>query len=317
MGGELDICDELGLLMMTQTAMNGWGWPADHGAPGAGFEWNKADVPVIVQNCRRSIREMVHRDYNHPSIILCSTGNEATEEHAEIVDACNELIPYGRSLDPTRLWMHVCAHSRHKLPNAKTFFQSDDVIGLNCYPAGHFETPVNAQTVKDGFPLTRQFWEQFPNEVHQWYPDKPIVITECGYPLPSWEKWMNPECLQAIITRAELEGITSSPYLSGFALWHYTQHTWLADAFYSGGQSICPYGYKSRDRKRNFEAMAVIEEYFKKKRETTQEKAQLKNPESITNKNTTKREFFPYVSSIHDAAKRSLDEQAALFRELG
>ena len=30
-----------------------------------------------------------------------------------------------------------------------------------------------------------------------------------------------------------------------------------------------------------------------------------------------KRAFFPYVASIHDSAKRSLDEQAALYRELG
>ena len=30
-----------------------------------------------------------------------------------------------------------------------------------------------------------------------------------------------------------------------------------------------------------------------------------------------KRAFFPYVPSISDSAKRSLEEQAALFRELG
>ena len=101
--------------------------------------------------------------------------------------------------------------------------------------------------------------------MRQWYPDKPIVITECGHPLPLGVNWMNPERLQAIITRAELEGIMSSPYLSGATLWHFTRHTWPADAFYAGGQSISPYGYKSRDRKRSFEAMAVIEEFFKKK----------------------------------------------------
>jgi len=261
--GELELCDELGLLVMTENAMNGWGWPADHGAPNAGFGWNKTHVPTIVQNARRSIREMVHRDYNHPSIILCSAGNESTEEHAEIVAAYNELIPYGRSLDPTRLWMHVSC--KVHLPNAKTFYQSDDVIGLNCYPSA--QKGVNAQTVKDGFPQTRQYWEHVPKKVRQWYPDKPIVITECGHPLPLGVKWTSPESLQAIIARAELEGITSSPHLSGVVLWHYTRHTWPADAFYAGGQSISPYGYKSRDRKRNFEAMAVIEEYFKKKAE--------------------------------------------------
>lgn len=237
----LDLCDELGLLVKTENAMNGWAWPADHPAPNPGFDWDPQHVPVILENSRRSIREMVHRDYNHPSIILCSTGNESREKHREIVEVYNEIIPHGRSLDPTRLWTHVSRSV--ELPNVKTFFEQDDVICTNAYPRMKNDP---------------SYWQRIPPRVREWYPDKPIIISECGYSSGKGED------LQAKMVRAELEDITSTPQISGFVLWHYALHTWPADAYYSRGSGISPYGYMTRDRSRKFKSMAIIEEFFKK-----------------------------------------------------
>ena len=69
--GELDLCDELGNLVLAQNAMNEWGH-VDHPDPNGGFNLTPEDAPLILENARRTLRKMVQRDNHHPSIILWS-----------------------------------------------------------------------------------------------------------------------------------------------------------------------------------------------------------------------------------------------------
>nr|WP_305067125.1 glycoside hydrolase family 2 TIM barrel-domain containing protein [Jejuia pallidilutea] len=82
-----DICDEIGLLVMDEI-FDGWHKkaPQDYGKQ-AFDEWWQADV-----------KEWITRDRNHPSIFVWSLGNET---HSDVAP---ELVAFGKSLDPTRLF---------------------------------------------------------------------------------------------------------------------------------------------------------------------------------------------------------------------
>ena len=82
-----DICDEIGLLVMDEI-FDGWHKkaPQDYGKQ-AFDEWWQRDV-----------KEWITRDRNHPSIFVWSLGNET---HS---DVASELVKFGKSLDPTRLF---------------------------------------------------------------------------------------------------------------------------------------------------------------------------------------------------------------------
>jgi beta-galactosidase len=60
----LDIADEMGMLIVDETAIYGSG------------KTMQADHPDYIENCRRHVELLVQRDKNHPSIIMWSVENE-------------------------------------------------------------------------------------------------------------------------------------------------------------------------------------------------------------------------------------------------
>ncbi len=82
-----DICDEIGLLVMDEI-FDGWHKkaPQDYGKQAFDQWW------------QRDVKEWITRDRNHPSIFVWSLGNET---HSDIAP---ELVKFGKSLDPTRLF---------------------------------------------------------------------------------------------------------------------------------------------------------------------------------------------------------------------
>ncbi|MBN1342073.1 MAG: hypothetical protein JXQ73_05300 [Phycisphaerae bacterium] len=255
--GELDLCDELGLLVMIESSMNEWGH-VDHPDPGGGFSLTPQDAPLVVENGKRTIRKMVKRDRNHPCVILCSVGNESAEERTDVVAGNSELVEYGRRLDPTRLWTHV-SNSFNK-PGYEAFYRSDDVITINCYPTHHIK--VDDTSLREKSPQSTRFMQEVTQKLHRLFPDKPIVLGEFGY--PGGESGPRGAEIQAVATEAEFNGLTA-PYVSGMSLWCYARHPWATGAGYAGNQLISPYGYVSRDRKTRFPAMTVVERMYKQR----------------------------------------------------
>ncbi len=82
---ELDICDELGLLVYEESSGS----------------WLLKDSPNMKVRYERSLREMILRDRNHPSLAIWGTLNE-TEDGAVYREAVSALALV-RSLDDTRL----------------------------------------------------------------------------------------------------------------------------------------------------------------------------------------------------------------------
>ena len=88
----LDACDRLGMYVMDE-AFDGWYIPKDyHDYSRDFFEGYKADL-----------RAMVEKDYNHPSVIMYSIGNEVTETAGEKgITLAKEMRDILHELDDTR-----------------------------------------------------------------------------------------------------------------------------------------------------------------------------------------------------------------------
>jgi hypothetical protein len=249
--GELDLCDEMGLLVMTENAMNQWGSPDFNSRPHKGLVPAPEDAPLVLENGRRTLRKMVNRDMNHPCIILCSVGNESTESREDVMKGNSELIEYGKQLDPTRLWVHVSRDYKetHYRPD---YYRSDDVIVINTYPTHYVE--FSEENIKAGFPSSTQWMRDQLEKLHRDFPHRPILIGEFGLHIDQGEE------AQAAAVAAEFAALTE-PYVAGGGLWHYALHRWpdLDD------HQMSPYGYMSRDRQTRYKAMSVIEKLFKAK----------------------------------------------------
>lgn len=89
----LELCDELGILVINE-AFDGW----HIGKVAHDYHIHFADW------WQRDMKAMIDRDYNHPSVIIHSVGNEVAERDGSSngYQVCRELADYARSLDPTR-----------------------------------------------------------------------------------------------------------------------------------------------------------------------------------------------------------------------
>ena len=94
----LDLCDRMGFLVMDE-AFDEWKQSKTMYGYGRFFdEWSERDLT-----------DMIHRDRNHPSIILWSIGNEIPEqESADAYEMSKRLADICHREDPTRPVTSAC-----------------------------------------------------------------------------------------------------------------------------------------------------------------------------------------------------------------
>lgn len=121
----LDICDELGLLVIDE-AFDEWKSQKLPNSYGKHFD-SEAEKDLI---------SMLHRDRNHPSVILWSIGNEVLEENQEngwifakfLSDICHRE-------DSSRLVTAGIANPSNAIKNGLCDYI--DVVGLQCCPSSY------------------------------------------------------------------------------------------------------------------------------------------------------------------------------------
>lgn len=88
----LEACDELGMLVMDEY-IDGWY-----------IHKTKYDYAAEIENnYRKDLADIVDKDYNHPSVVLYSTGNEVSEtSQKKGIVFCGELTQRFHELDATR-----------------------------------------------------------------------------------------------------------------------------------------------------------------------------------------------------------------------
>jgi beta-galactosidase/beta-glucuronidase/GNAT superfamily N-acetyltransferase len=240
---ELALCDQLGLLVMSEIPLYWWNGSADGDQP--------AEVKLAA--AKRQLEEMIARDANHPAIMFWSVSNETHEQRPEVSAGNAALIAHARELDPARLAVHVSDH----WPTAP-HFEQDDVICLNAYPTwsgrGWQSNPQY-----DVAESTR-WWDEHLATLHAQYPQKPILITEFGYPA-LWAVFDNAlgEDMQARQLESEAAAF-DKPYVCGMTIWCYADHPWPEEPFINN-MTNSPFGIVTRDR-RPKQAIAAVRRLF-------------------------------------------------------
>lgn len=246
--GELDLCDEMGLLVMAEIPLYWW----------HGLKEGDEHCARKLEAAKRQLAKMIARDASHPSVIFWSVSNETDEELPEVVAGNDKLVRLAKALDPTRLAVHVSSHWLLGHPH----FDEDDVICVNGYPTisnrGMLHMPEHTVA------MSRQWWIDGLEDLHRRYPGKPILVTEFGLPaLEDVAGNVVSEDLQVEAIREEFAGMTA-PYVCGAAIWCYADHPWPEEDFLCY-MRISPYGLVTRERRRK-PAYNTVRELFHARR---------------------------------------------------
>ena len=146
----LDLADRLGLLII-----------------GEAGNWNlqptQMDDAGMRADFENQMRELVERDWNHPSVIAWSVGNEYASDTPSGVKWTKDMAAFVRGLDPSRLITFASYRAfRPDLPRPEDEgSQFVDFVSVNTYAP-----PARLGDVLD--------------LVHQRYPQKPIFVSEFG-----------------------------------------------------------------------------------------------------------------------------------------
>ncbi len=111
--GFLDLCDEMGFVVIEE----------------AFDKWETGPDPDFVSYAETSLREMIQRDWNRPSVIMWSIGNEVGEHDAANVRMAHKLAGITRAEDPTRPVTVGCCGGLVGCKNG--FADAVDVVGFN------------------------------------------------------------------------------------------------------------------------------------------------------------------------------------------
>ncbi|MCD6286592.1 MAG: GNAT family N-acetyltransferase [Anaerolineae bacterium] len=231
---ELDLCDELGLLVMDEIPLYWWNGLAEGDAAAA----------AKLAAAERQLSRLVERDFNHPSVVFWSVSNETEEHRPEVVSGNRTLVRMARDLDPTRLAVHVSDHWQEH-PR----FEDDDVICVNAYPS--VGAIVHSGKTDYDLSTSSSFWRSGLAQLHGHFPDKPILIAEFGYvSLHDVVDGAYGGDLHADVIEHEFAGM-NAPYVCGATVWCWADHAWPPATFaFSNYLSISPYGVLTRDRRR-------------------------------------------------------------------
>lgn len=157
------------------------------------------DNDTIRRKFQQQFREMMERDWNHPSVIAYSVGNEYLSETPSGQRWTKDMMVFGRSLDPTRLY---------------TFAS----MRLNILPA----KPEDEATQYCDFVSTNTYGNHAKafDHIHALYPDKPILISEWGTRADN----ATGEAGQVTHLESVMAEIRKRPYIIGASWWSYNDY---------------------------------------------------------------------------------------------
>jgi GNAT superfamily N-acetyltransferase len=275
--GELDLCDRLGLLVMGEIPLYWWNGTADVDAGAADGE---RMATAKLDAAKRQLGEMIARDINHPCIIFWSVSNETHEQRPEVSAGNAALVEHARKLDGTRLVTHVSDHWP-----ATPHFENDDVMCVNGYPTwsgrswkSNPDYDVNEST---------RWWDERLAALHALFPDRPILISEFGYPT-LYGVFGNAlgEDTQVAALQAEAQAF-DKPYVCGMTIWCYADHPWPEEPFVNS-ITTSPFGVVTRDR-RSKRACETVRQLFN---------APARTPYKDSPDNVEVRMFRPHLRDI-------------------
>ncbi len=167
----------------------------------AGLDAEQLASPEMQRKFRDVQREMIERDWNHPSVVAWSVGNEFGSETPAGVKWVREMRDFCRALDPTRLITFATNRTAEKGRPEEEGSYHVDFVSMNTYS----DAAGNGQNI---------------DRMHGRYPDKPLVVSEFGMRADfvadetEREEWF----------RAMVEEIRKRPFLSGASVWSFNDY---------------------------------------------------------------------------------------------
>ena len=181
-----DLADRYGMLIITEAG----NWQLTP---------TQMDNDTIRQKFKQQFREMAERDWNHPSVIAYSVGNEYLSETPSGQRWTKDMMVYGKSLDPSRLF---------------TFAS----MRLNILPA----KPEDEATQYCDFVSTNTYGNHAKvlDHIHALYPDKPILISEWGVRADT----PTGEAGQVSHLENVMAEVRKRPYIVGASWWSFNDY---------------------------------------------------------------------------------------------
>jgi beta-galactosidase len=133
-------------------------------------------TPATVDNAKQQLRELIRQDYNHPSIVMWSVGNEinASQIYAtggkpsHPLSLLQDLNRLAKQEDPTRptTFADCCEDSAYANKNQQVLAGTTDLIGYNRYFGWYYGKVPDMGPALDA--------------LHAKHPDIPMSVTEYG-----------------------------------------------------------------------------------------------------------------------------------------
>ncbi|MGP0020548.1 MAG: glycoside hydrolase family 2 protein [Candidatus Sulfotelmatobacter sp.] len=153
----LDYCDRHGILM--QTEVPAWGPDTFGGMT------TEPDADIM-ENALEQLREMIARDFNHPSVVVWGLCNEIEGQNSPAYQFAKRLLEEAKRLDPGRL----CSYASNSLDTTP----QRDVAGLMDFiEANEYYGTWAPGTAADA--------ARYLDGIHAAFPGKPVVVSEYGY----------------------------------------------------------------------------------------------------------------------------------------
>ena len=153
----LDYCDQHGIFIQTEVPT--WG-------PDTFKDMKGEPDPEIMQNGLEQLQEMIARDRNHPCIFSWGLCNEINGQNPPAYKFAKRMYEEAKRIDPKRLRSYA-SNSLQQNPQDDVTKWMDFIEWNEYYESWYRGTPDD---------LRRNL-----EEIHQAFPDKPIVISEYGY----------------------------------------------------------------------------------------------------------------------------------------
>jgi beta-glucuronidase len=189
----IEACDELGMLVGEEIPVY---WNVDF------------KNPKTLRLGARMMRDLIYRDFNHPSVIWWSAGNEVPVSRRDCVQFMATIMRLAKHLDPSRFVVFVTKSYLHD-PARKY----SDLVLLNSYFGWYF--------------LSEKMFSFVVDVVHSTTLNKPFLMSEFGADAMrgfgrheamdvKFTEWK-----QASLVGHAIKTFNSKPYLSGWVIWIY------------------------------------------------------------------------------------------------
>jgi beta-galactosidase len=226
----LDLCDQMGFLVMDE-CFDEWKLSKTKFGYGRFFdEW-----------AERDITSMIHRDRNHPSIVLWSIGNEVTEGFTPGGDKVATMLQdIVHREDPTRKVTSACQQPYNSVKSG--FDKVLDIFGVNYTPALYQDPGVRARETMIGSETSstvddRGTYAFIPGADGKLVPDPNAPQLTC------YDQWVPGWATNAQVEELDLQ---KAPWISGEFVWtgfdylgEPTPYKWPSRSFYFGIVDTC------------------------------------------------------------------------------